>query len=204
MTDDKKPASPAKKWREFWVKQVADGISEGKLYSTCFDQPVLRSIHVIEISALAEAEARIAELETANANCISLSLHESRITALQEKLAVAEADRVQVHKMYVARMDDLNKTRQDNVAANKRIEVLESVARQYQFQKEKQIPALQELLATANKNLNESAIEIGKLCEDTIRLAKERAAAIAEVERLQKYIGDKAVAREALNPSGGK
>ena len=45
--------------REWWIKQQADGVYEGKLYSTCFDQPVNGTIKVIDSAYVEKLEAML-------------------------------------------------------------------------------------------------------------------------------------------------
>jgi hypothetical protein len=85
-----------KKYREFWVitsPTLGEIVLESKrpyaekLFAEEFardDRTIIK--HLVEYAALTEAQDEIKQLKEANANCISLNLHESRVKNLEDEI----------------------------------------------------------------------------------------------------------------------
>jgi len=75
---------------QFWIHKYGTGTEALEYLSIKPGEAIEEFLHVIEYSAYEKLQAELAAAKEANANCISLLLHESRMKKLEAKLAAAE------------------------------------------------------------------------------------------------------------------
>lgn len=214
LSSELKPASPA---REFWILWWKDGDEKQPRVSSMpcsldVEHLVHEEIHVIEISALAEAEKQIANLQHENHEYGRTLKQE--ITALQEKLAVAEGE----HYEEQQRLFDANKRIADWESVTKDLAKLnqqvleERNAALAEVEREK--ASLKHMRIAFNqahdtvRDLRE-AREHDEHQVDKLRAERDRYRGKLEAINALGYAECKLedalqLAREALNPSGGK